>query len=236
MSVQNIISELEKYSDPNQSKHSSRFFKTGIGEYGHGDLFYGVDVPTSRKISKKYSSLTLTEILRLLKNPYHECRLVGLLILVFQYENSKSDISKKEIFDFYLSNLEFVNNWDLVDSSAHKIIGHYLFGKSSSLQVKLAKSTSLWKRRVAIISTFYDIYQHEYKKTLEISLLLMHDKEDLIHKATGWMLREVGKRCSEEILIQYLDKYSSQMPRTMLRYAIERLPKQIKEKYLLKKL
>lgn len=236
MSAQNIISELKKKSDPNQSRHLSRFFKTGIGEYGYGDLFFGIDVPTSRTISKKYQSISLEEIFQLLKNPYHECRLIGLLILVSQYEKAKSDKTKEEIFNFYLSNLKYVNNWDLVDSSAHKILGCHLFRKSSNLQIKLAKSSSLWERRIAIISTFYDIYQQDFKKTLEISLLLMHDQEDLIHKATGWMLREVGKRCSEQVLIQYLDKYSNQMPRTMLRYAIERLPKNYKEKYLNKKL
>jgi 3-methyladenine DNA glycosylase AlkD len=243
-----IINEIKQKANIDKAKILARFFKTGKEEYGEGDLFLGITVPVSRMIAKKYTDLSLQGVEKLLKNKYHEIRLIALLILVQKYRKAGIGVSskqnmemKKEIVYFYLKNTKYINNWDLVDLSAHYIIGDYLYYKtqqqgpsSPKILFKLVKSQNLWERRIAIISTFAFIYKGESKYTFEIVKILMKDKHDLIHKACGWMLREVGKRVSETELTIFLDKYGTQMPRTMLRYAIERLPEKKRMYYLYK--
>lgn len=238
-----VIKELLKLQNKDKSLILARFFKTGKGQYGEGDKFLGITVPVSRKIARKYSDLDYTEIESLLKNNYHEVRLVALLILVHKYKTStKNNLAEKEkIVEFYLNNTKYINNWDLVDLSAHYTLGDYLYQMTvlkrispRTVLLKLAKSKNLWERRIAIISTFAFIYKNESEWTFTITKMLLNDKEDLIHKACGWMLREIGKRVSESQLKAFLDTYGTKMPRTMLRYAIERLPEK-KRLYYLKK-
>jgi len=198
------------------------FFKTGKGEYGEGDKFIGVTVPNSRKVAKKFADLSLSEAAKLLASGIHEERLIALLIIVGQFQ--KADEKEREkIYNFYLKNTKHINNWDLVDLSAGKIVGEYLAKKNKTILYKLAGSKSLWERRIAIISTGNFIGKGMFEDTLKISAILLTDKHDLIHKAVGWMLREVGKR-SEKNLLGFLKRNYKQMPRTSLRYAIERLP------------
>lgn len=211
----------------------SRFFKTGKGEYGEGDLFIAVTVPDTRKVAKQFSDLSLAEVLGLLHSKIHEDRLCALLILVEQYK--KGDLKKqKQIYQAYLKNYQYINNWDLVDLSAYQIVGAYLFvnHKEQDVLAKLAKSKNLWQRRISMVATFYFIYQKQAEETLKIAKILLHDQHDLIQKATGWMLREVGKRCDQSILLDFLNQYYQEMPRTMLRYAIERLPEKQRLAYL----
>ncbi len=233
MTVKQIISELESYGSPESAKHSLRFFKTGEGEYGHGDIFYGTTVPEMRIIAKKYKDIFLNDIQELLKNKYHECRLVALMILVDKYRKSKADTERKNIYDLYLENTTYINNWDLVDSSAHQIVGAYLYDKDRKILYKLAKSKDLWEKRIAIISTAHFISRNDFNDTLKISEILLNDKHDLVHKAVGWMLREVGKR-NQTIEEGFLKKYHKTMPRTMLRYAIEKFDDKKKEFYMKK--
>lgn len=234
-----ILKEIISNKNTEKSKILARFFKTGKGEYGEGDLFLGITVPESRKLATKYSSTDLLIVKKLIKNKYHEVRLIALLVLVEKYKQAKNNKQlklKKEIVDFYLNQTRYINNWDLVDLSAHYILGDYLTSikQSSALSLlkKLAKSNNLWERRIAIISTFAYIYNGQSKMTMNIVKILLKDSHDLIHKACGWMLREIGKRVKESDLISFLDIYSSQMPRTMLRYAIERLTEKKRKYYL----
>ncbi len=232
-----ILKEILSLEDKEKAKFLSGFFKTGPGEYGEGDIFIGITVPASRQIAQKYGELTMVDVSKLLKNKYHEVRLIALLILVHKYKiATKTNDSKikKEIVDFYLEHTKYINNWDLVDLSAHYILGDYLINKDRKILLKLAKSKDIWERRIAIISTFAFIYKSEGEWTFKIVEVLMKDKEDLIHKACGWMLREVGKRFKEKDLLLFLDEHWKEMPRTMLRYAIERLP-EVKRKYYLNK-
>jgi 3-methyladenine DNA glycosylase AlkD len=231
-----ISSDLKSLSDRGKAALLSRFFKTGRGEYGEGDVFYGVTVPQSRSVVKKYwKNSSLADVQKLLNSKFHEARLVAVLILVKKFEEG-SEAEKRKVFDFYLANSSGVNNWDLVDSSAHKIVGAFLVskGKGISLLRKLARSSNLWERRIAIISTFAFIGRGSCKETIEISKILLNDSHDLIHKAVGWALREVGKRCSQTVLEDFLSENASRMPRTMLRYAIERLPLHKRMQYLQK--
>ena len=233
--VQSLKSDLNKLATPQKAKASEWFFKTDPGQYGEGDQFIGVTVPEQRSIARKYKDLPLSQAEQLLKSPIHEERLVALIILVerFKSANRQSDQeTQKEIYDFYLSHTDRVNNWDLVDLSADYIVGAYLADKPKSVLYKLAKSKNLWERRIAMIATYYYIRQSEAKYTLEIADVLIHDSHDLIQKAVGWMLREVGKRCSEQVLTDFLDKHAPEMPRTALRYAIERFPPEKRQKYL----
>lgn len=225
-----IKSDLSQLSNPEKAKNLSKFFKTGKGQYGEGDIFLGIPVPEQRKVAKKYFDLPLDDLQELLSSKIHEHRLTALLILVAKYEKTDNS-GKDEIFSFYLKNIEHINNWDLVDLTAPKIVGEYLFNKDKSILFKLAKSNNLWERRIAILSTFGFIRKNNFKDALSISELLLHDKHDLIHKAVGWMLREIGKR-DQEIEEQFLSKYSVQMPRTMLRYAIEKFNKKKRKFYL----
>lgn len=228
--LNSLKKDLLAESDPLKKKGLSRFFKTGKGEYGEGDIFLGVTVPKIRIVAKKYKDLSIVEVQSLLRSPIHEERLTALLILVENFR--KSDEAKKtEIFNIYLKNTKYINNWDLVDLSASRIVGEYLKDKPAKVLNKLARSKSLWERRIAIISTFQFIWEGKFTETLKISEILLNDPHDLIHKAVGWMLREVGKR-SLETEKQFLNKYYKQMPRTMLRYAIEKFPQKLRLRYL----
>ncbi len=232
--MSDLSKELQKLSNPEKAKVYQRFFKTGKGQYGEGDVFLGLTVPQSRKIAKQFLNINLAELENHLSSKFHEERLIALLILVEKY---KIESDKKKIFDFYLENTKSINNWDLVDLSAPNIIGDFLyhFGKEypiyKVLLKKLAESSNLWEKRIAIVSTFAFIRQNEFNETLHISKILLSDKHDLIHKAVGWMLREVGKR-DEKILKEFLkDNYDS-VPRTTLRYAIERFDEKERLRFL----
>jgi len=228
LGVISLCEELQKHANPEKARILQGFFKTGRGEYGEGDVFLGITVPQSREIAKQFAHIELNEVKKHLQSKIHEERLIALLILVEKYK--KSD-DKKEIADFYLSNTKHINNWDLVDLSADRILGGYLFDKDKKMLFELAESANLWKRRIAIVSTFNFIKQGRFDETLRIAELLIKDKHDLIHKACGWMLREVGKR-DEKVLKDFLKKNYKHMPRTMLRYAIERFPEEERKKYL----
>lgn len=232
--LKNIEEDLKSRHDPEKAKFLSRFFKTGAGEYGEGDIFLGITVPKQRKIAKKYPDLSLDEIGLLLKNNIHEYRLTSLLILVSRYKKAKPQ-SKKEIVDFYLSNTENINSWDLVDSTAPYILGHFLLDKDRSVLYRLARSENVWERRIAVLSTFTFIKNGSFEDALNISELLLSDGNDLIHKAVGWMLREIGKR-DPAIEEGFLEVHSHEMPRTMLRYAIEKFDKDKRSYYMGRKI
>lgn len=230
----NLLKEFKKNSNPEKALFLQRFFKTGKGEYAEGDKLLGINVPVLRKLAKKYyPSLALLEIKEMLLSVFHEIRLTALFILCHQYEESNEE-GKKCIFDFYLENTSAINNWDLVDTSAHKIMGDYLLEKDKSILFELTKSPVLWERRIAIITTFHFIKKEQFETTIDLATLLLKDKEDLIHKAAGWMLREVGKR-EKEILIDFLKEHSLEMPRIMLRYAIEKFPPEERKAWLERK-
>lgn len=229
MTYEEIQEYLLKLSDTEIAEHSQRFFKTGEGEYGEGDKFLGIRVPVIRKAVKRYKDASLDVITKLLGSEYHEIRLFSLLMMVHRY--SKSQEQRKDIYDLYLSNTKYINNWDLVDSSAHYIVGAYLEDKDRSVLYSLVNSKSLWERRISILSTFYFIKNNDYKDSLLIAQKLLHDKEDLIHKAVGWMLREIGNR-DLEAEESFLKKHYKIMPRTMLRYAIEKFDEKKRQKYL----
>jgi 3-methyladenine DNA glycosylase AlkD len=231
MSVQSLKKELKELSDPKQAKILQRFFKTGKGEYGEGDIFLGIKVPVQRKTAKRYYNLSLTNIGKILNSKIHEHRLTSLFILINKYKEA-DEKGKKEIFNFYLKNTKHINNWDLVDLSSPNIIGNYLLDKDKSIIYKLARSKNLWEKRIAILATFTFIRNNEYKDCFKIAELLLHDKHDLIHKANGWMLREVGKRINEKTEEIFLKKHYKNMPRTMLRYAIERFEEKKRKYYL----
>ncbi len=227
-----ITKDLKNLSNAEKAKILSGFFKTGKGQYGEGDIFLGISVPQSREIAKKYNAIDFITIKKLLESKVHEHRLVALIILVERFKKA-DDINRKEIFQFYLKNKSHVNNWDLVDLSADKIVGEYLYDKNKALLYKLAKSKNLWEKRMAIVSTFAFNKKGKLDETFRISELLLNDKHDLIHKACGWMLREAGKKNKNKEEV-FLKKHYKKMPRTMLRYAIERFDKQKKEFYMRK--
>ena len=231
------IKELKKKSSKSQAVLAQRFFKTAKGEYGYGDIFIGVRVPVIRQIARKYQQLSLVEIERLTSSKLHEVRLCGLVIITMQYKRAKGEAAQKRLFDFYLKQIKKgrVNNWDLVDVTA-PIMGGYLIPRSDSMQLlkKLAKSKDLWQRRSAILFTFADIRKKELKPTITIVKMLINDKHDLIQKASGWALREVGKK-NVSLLRGFLKDNATKMGRTSLRYAIERLPKSERKKWLVLK-
>jgi len=241
-SLENLIRELKNFQNKNQAANLQRFFKTGPGQYGAGDVFWGIKVPLQRQIAKRYSTLNFKEIKGLLASLVHEQRLVGLLILVDKYELTKSDSERKQIFDFYLKSSARINNWDLVDLSVYKIMGDYLLRKILSKKAgekfahdllgRLATSANLWERRQAMVSTYAFIKSGRTLETFWLAKQLLNDQHDLIHKAVGWMLREAGKRVSEAELRYFLDEYGALMPRTTLRYAIERLNQRQRLNYL----
>ena len=221
---------LHQLADAEKAKIYAKFFKTGKGEYGEGDVFLGIVVPEQRKVAKKYPDLSLSELQQLFSSQIHEYRLTALFILIHQFKKAK-DAQKKEFFNFYLHNTKNINNWDLVDSSAPHIVGDYLLGKDKSVLYKLATSTNLWERRIAILSTQAFIRKGKFEDTLRISEILLNDKHDLLHKAVGWMLREIGNR-NQEAEEKFLRKHCKSMPRTMLRYAIEKFEEKKKKSYL----
>lgn len=261
----NLLREdLEKLANPQKAKFLQRFFKTGKGEYGYGDIFIGLTVPQSRSIAQRYKDLSLENLTTLLKSKIHEERLIALFILGYRFQKG-NDLEKRKIYDFYLDHTRYVNNWDLVDSSADKIVGEYLLSfviarseatclsgrqakqsiseeiaapssmaRNDSLGIleQLAKSESIWEKRIAMIATYTFIKNGSASEALKIAEILISDTHDLIQKAVGWMLREVGKRCSEEIEEEFLKKHYKTMPRTMLRYAIERFPEEKRKRYL----
>jgi len=230
LNTQMITNRLMALGNKEQAAVSQRFFKTGPGQYGEGDIFIGIKVPVLRTVAKEYLDITLKDLQKILASKYHEARLLALLVMAGQF--SKGDHQQKKIiYELYLKNTRFINNWDLVDASAHHIVGPYLMDKNRAPLYRLAQSDLLWERRIAIMSTFHYIKNHEFNDTLKIAEMLLSDPEDLIHKAVGWMLREIGKRRlqSEEA---FLKKRYQNMPRTMLRYAIEKFPEPKRQRYL----
>lgn len=225
--------ELRAAANPAKAKVLQGFFRTGIGGYGEGDVFLGLTVPQTRAIAKKFSHLSLPEIEKSLESEFHEERLCALLVLVGKFQ--KADEARRgQIFGFYMANARRVNNWDLVDLTADRIVGEYLVANPSKKKIlpRLAASENLWERRIAIISTFAFIKDGQAQETFKIAQLLLHDSHDLIHKAVGWMLREAGKRVSGEEEEKFLAPRYKKMPRTMLRYAIERFPEKKRKAYL----
>jgi len=228
--LSDLVADFQKLRNPQKAKILSRFFKTGKGEYGEGDIFLGITVPQTRAIAKKYTHLNLKDLEKLLSSKIHEYRLIALLILIENYKKASIE-NKNLIFNFYIKNTKFINNWDLVDLSAPHIVGNFLLDKDKSILYNLAKSSNLWEKRIAIISTYAFIRLYKFKHTLKISEILMNDNHDLIHKAVGWMLREVGKR-NKDVEEKFLNQHYKKMPRTMLRYAIEKFDNNKRKKYL----
>ena len=226
--------EIHSYATKKRAESNAWFFKTGKGQYGEGDKFLGVTVPHMRKVAKKYKGLSQKDTEKLLKSKWHEERLTALFILVDRFQKGDKE-KQKEIYNFYLKNTKYVNNWDLVDSSAHKIVGAYLLEKPKEKKIiyKLAKSKDLWEKRIAIIATAMFIHHNQFSDTLKIAEILLNDKHDLIHKAVGWMLREVGKK-DQPTEEQFLKKHYKDMPRTMLRYAIEKFDEKKRKEYMKK--
>ncbi len=228
-----ILKDLFNLKDEIKSFNSKKFFKTGPGEYGEGDLFLGITVPKQREIAKKYyQNICLEDVEKLIKDKYHEVRLTALIILT--YKMKEADLLEQEkIVNLYLKNTRYINNWDLVDTSAHKILGYYLDENKidRTILYDLAASDDLWQQRIAIISTAYFIDNNDYTDTLSLAKLLLNHNHDLIHKAVGWMLREIGKR-DYGVEYKFLLKYYQQMPRTMLRYAIEKFDKNVRESFM----
>lgn len=229
--LKELKNELKKLANRKQAAISAGFFKTGPGEYGEGDKFIGVNNQGMRRIAKLFTGIALPELEKLLESKIHEERQTALFILVRQYERGDK-ARRKIIYNFYLSHSQRINNWDLVDLSAYKIIGDYLSDKSRAVLCKLARSKSLWEKRIAVVSTFAFIRKNEFRDTLRIAEILLNDEHDLIHKAVGWMLREIGKR-DRAVLENFLRRHGKTMPRTMLRYAIEKFSS-VKRKYYLK--
>jgi 3-methyladenine DNA glycosylase AlkD len=239
MTAKNAQKELRRFSDAKKAAFFPRFFKTAKGQYGYGDRFIGVTVPNNRKVAKQFLELPLSEVSRLLHSKIHEDRLLALIILTEQYGRAKKkgrNDQKSAIYRFYLKHLKHINNWDLVDCSAPVISGDYLFSKASErgILIRWARSKDLWERRIAVLSTFAFLRNGEFSELLKLSRLLLKDSEDLMHKAVGWMLREAGKR-DLKVLKDFLREHSHEMPRTMLRYSIEKLSKKEREYYMAKK-
>ena len=215
---------LRAEADPVRAANVARFFKCGPGEYGEGDRFIGVSVPAIRRISRRFSGLLLPGIDRLLRSPIHEERLLALVILVHQFDSGADEALRRRIFGLYMRRLRFINNWDLVDTSAGSIVGGWLEHRCRAPLDRLARSKHLWSRRVTMIATHHFIARGDHRDAIRIATILLHDSHDRIQKAVGWMLREVGKRASAHVLNEFLELQAATMPRTTLRYAIERLP------------
>ncbi len=231
-----ITKELKSSANKSQAAALQRFFKTGKGQYGEGDVFIGLKVPVIRKIALKYVSLDLKDVSVLLKNKIHEFRLAALLILVAKYEKAEDRKLKTKIVNFYLKHTKQINNWDLVDLSVAKILGDYLIFEEGRMKIldRLAKSKNLWERRMAMIATYAFIARGKADEALSLAKKLLHDEHDLMHKAVGWMLREVGKRVDKKKMTAFLDEHAKIMPRTALRYALEHLSPKEREYYLKK--
>ena len=227
---QQVVKRLKELARAEIAQQSQRFFKTGKGQYGEGDRFLGIRVPALRKLVREYQGMSLQEIQKLLNSPFHEARLFALLLLVHQFKKGAS-AKQEQIYRLYLDNTRNINNWDLVDSSAPYIVGPFLENRDRQILCKLAKSSDLWERRIAIMSCFYFIRQNDYSDTLILAEQLINDPHDLIHKATGWMLREVGNR-DRQVEVDFLNRHYQDMPRTMLRYAIENFSPPERKAYL----
>ncbi len=234
MPLKTLLAEIAELADPVQAKNLQRFFKTGKGQYGEGDIFLGLKVPVIRGLVKRHPDISGTDVLTLLKSKYHEHRLMALLFLVRRYLRATEEREKEDLFSNYLAHTEYINNWDLVDLSAPYIVGMHLYERPRKILYQLAKSSSLWERRIAVVSTFYFIRQGESKDIFAIADLLLNDQHDLIQKAVGWMLREAGKRISEAEEKCFLEPRYRKMPRTMLRYAIERFSVEDRKHFMAK--
>lgn len=230
VSAAQLLRDLQALRNPERALVSRRFFKTGAGQYGEGDRFLGLTVPMLRALAKRHSQLSLTEASKLLRSTWHEARLLALLIMVRQYASGDA-AQQAVLYKLYLANTQCINNWDLVDASAEHIVGHYLQNRVRTPLRRLARSKNLWQRRIAVLATFHYIKQGEFAETLHLAELLMNDTHDLIHKAVGWMLREIGKR-DQAVAEAFLSAHAAQMPRTMLRYAIERFTPALRQRYM----
>jgi 3-methyladenine DNA glycosylase AlkD len=231
--LQQLIKKTKSLYSPERAEHSKYFFKTGPGQYGEGDIFWGLSVPEMRSLAKECQNLSFDEVKILLADKVHELRMVGLTVLVEKYQQAKTESERKLIYNFYIDNRAAANNWDLVDLSVYKIMGDYLVRnpKERKILYKFIKSKNMWERRLAMVSTMAFIRNNESEDVLKLAEALLDDKEDLMHKASGWMLRELGKR-DEKKMCEFLDKNIKKMPRTMLRYAIEKFPENKRQKYL----
>lgn len=230
MSSKELIKKLNVLGNPERAAASQRFFKTGEGQYGAGDKFIGVTMPSNRAVCKEYKDLSLAEIEKLLESEVHEVRMAGLVIMTMQAKKAGEKL-RKELYDLYLKRTDRINNWDLIDISCRDVVGGYLMDKPRDILYKLAKSKNLWERRIAIVSTAQFIGRNQLDDTFAISKLLLNDTHDLIHKAVGWMLREAGKR-DRKALLKFLDENAHKMPRTALRYSIEHLSPELRKKYM----
>lgn len=230
--TQQIIEALKDKSNPEKAAFFPKFFKAFPGGYGEGDLFLGVKVPDQRKIAKQFfKEISLKELSELVQNPYHEMRLTGLLALVYRYEKTKTEPGKKELVDFYLAHLDYVNNWDLVDTSCHHILGAYYLKREKNLFYELANSDQLWRQRVAMISSYHWIKRGNFKDALALAEQLKNHPHDLMHKAVGWMLREIGNQ-DFDVEMGFLKKHYQSLPRTALRYAIEKFREELRQDFL----
>jgi len=228
--IADLRKDLRTGASAERAAHAQKYVKTAPGEYGAGDKFLGLRVPEVRRLARKYRKLTLKQATSLLRSPVHEERQLALFVLVLQFERGQ-EVERERIFTIYLDHTQWINNWDLVDASAHHIVGGWLQTRDRKLLTELAASNILWERRIAVIATFLFIHQHDFSDALRIAELLLADKQDLIHKAVGWMLREIGKR-DLEVAERFLRKHYPKMPRTMLRYAIEKFPEPKRQAYL----
>lgn len=237
MSASLMVSEiklaLQDLSIPEKAEFFPKFFKTGKGEYGEGDLFIGVKVPDQRSVAMEfYNKISMNELSELLSSPIHEHRLTALMMLVYKFEKTKDNIQKKEIADFYLRHTKYINNWDLVDTSCYKILGRHCFeNQDSKILEKLSDSESMWEKRMAIVGTMYHIKKGQFELTKSLALKNLYHPHDLMHKANGWLLREMGKKDENELL-DFLNSHYKEMPRTCLRYAIEKLDERLRQNYL----
>ena len=230
--LKTIPSQFRKLSDSQIAEHSQKFFKTGPGEYGYGDVFLGIRMPVIRKFAKDHGQdLSRPQIQVLIQSKYHEERMLGLIILVNQYKKVQTDKEKNSAYNFYIKNFKFINNWDLVDVTCPHIIGPHLIDKDRDVLYKWARSKDLWVKRISIVTNWWFIRKNDLKDVFKISQILLQDDHDLIHKAVGWMLREAGKKDLKK-LETFLQKNHQKMPRTMLRYAIERFPESKRQRYL----
>ncbi len=225
-----LISEMNSFADAERAKSSQRYFKTGAGEYGEGDVFIGLNMGEQRRIAKKFQGLSLPKIQELLKSEIHEQRMVGVLILVDKFRKASKE-ERGNIFTFYLKNAKRINNWDLVDLSAPRIVGGFLSDKKRNILYPLADSKNVWERRISVLATFAFIKDEDFSDALRISEILLEDNHDLIHKAVGWVLREIGKK-DEKVLEEFLKTHYEKIPRTTLRYAIERFEESKRKDYL----
>ncbi len=226
-----VQKELRKLENKEKTKILQGFFKTGKGEYGEGDIFIGLTSQQIKDVAKEFREININDLQKLISSKIHEERVCALRILDWKYKKSKSLKDKKKFVDFYLKNTKYINNWDLVDVSCHYIVGDWLLDKDRKILYDLAKSNDLWEKRIAMISCFAFIRKNDFKDALKIAEILLNDKHDLMHKAVGWMLREIGKK-NQELEEKFLKKHYKKMPRTMLRYAIERFPEDLRQKYL----